>query len=64
MIKKSSFLPFPTKIFTLTVDIIILNPIGPFKVDFDYVCVCVCPILPQNSPNEMPSLIWIFIHLF
>jgi hypothetical protein len=35
MIKKSSFLPFPPKIFTLMVDIIILNPIGSFKVDFD-----------------------------
>jgi len=34
-IRKRSFLSFPPKVFTLMVDIIILNPIGSFKVDFD-----------------------------
>jgi hypothetical protein len=50
MIKKSSFFPFPPKLFTLMVDIIILNPIGSFKVDFDSTFFCFeAHFLPQNS---------------
>ena len=63
MILKSSFLPFPPKIFTLVVDIITLNPIGSFKVDFDSTFFVLRPIFYLKIPLMVASNIHPQVHI-
>ena len=58
MIRKNSFYffpPFVFTIFTFIVDIIILNPIGSYKLNFNGTIFVLRPILTSKLPNVYSS---------